>query len=112
MNKKFLKRLSRHLLIIFVIACMVSLLFSMIVSIAPAPDIVEFYAWGWCEGFESADDCSERLYADDNLSARVFRHYFVNFFQIFFVLVSIIYGIILLLKWLWKNMINKTNGYK
>lgn len=47
MNKNFLKKkLSRQLLIIFIIACMMSLLFSMIVSIAPAPDIVEFYAWG------------------------------------------------------------------
>lgn len=89
---------------------MISLPFSMIVSIAPAPDIVEFYAWEWCEGFESADDCADHVYANNHLSKRVFCHYFITFFQIFSALILIIYGLMLSLKWLWKNIINKIHA--
>lgn len=109
MNKKLLKKLLIHLLMIFIIVCMLSLFLSMMASIAPAPDIAEFEAWGWCEGFELIDDCADYLYANDGLSGRIFRYYFLGFFWVLFVVVSVIYGLVLWLKWLWKNFINKTN---
>lgn len=97
MNKKLLKKLLIHLLMIFIIVCMLSLFFSMMASIAPAPDIVEFEAWGWCEGFD-LNDCEYYLHTNGGLSGRIFRHYFVGFFWVLFVLVSVIYGLVLWLK--------------
>lgn len=106
MNKKSIKKLSKHLFIIFIIACIGALLLSMAAKIAPSPSIADFEAWGWCEGFD-LNDCEYYLHTNDGLSGRIFRHYFVGFFWVLFVLVSVIYGLILWLKWLWKIFMNK-----
>ncbi|UXZ05410.1 hypothetical protein [Moraxella nasicaprae] len=88
----------------FITLCVIALCLAFVLaymtSFAPAPDVVEFDDWGWCEGYATADDCDVGLRSDGNLSGRIFVKYLSDWFFIILPITALVYLLGLVFVWL------------
>lgn len=75
-------------------------------AMSPFTDILDYEAWGFCEGYTVLDDCEGELY-DRGIQGIIFRYFLIGYVKRWFLPLLCIYLIILCLWHIFIYFINK-----